>query len=140
MMSRYQDKHQLEHLPQFSIKSPVQCVLGQDGWRSKRIGCSRLTLNFSHISLDKNDEATPGQASAGAYLPQLCSKSPMHCVLGHDGSRAKPIGCRQLTPILFLCSVGRKRRGDIRTDNSQSISAAVLRQRPMPCVLRQDGW
>ena len=45
----------MEHLPQFSTKSPMQCVLGQDGWRSKRIGCSRLTLNLSHILWDKND-------------------------------------------------------------------------------------
>ena len=27
-------------------ESPMQRVLGQDGWRPKRIGCSRLTRNF----------------------------------------------------------------------------------------------
>ena len=103
------------------------------------IDCSRLTLNFSHISWDKNDETISRQASAAAYLPQLCSKSPMHCVLGQYGSRAKLIGCSRLTLNFSHISCDKMMRRYQDRHQMEHLPQFSTKS-PMQCVLGQDGW
>ena len=100
-MRRHQDKQRLEHICRNSQLKSYALRTGAGPLATKADRLQSIDPEFFSYFIGQNDESTSGQALAGAYLPQFCTKSPMQCVFGQDGWRAKLMGCSRLT-LIFL--------------------------------------